>query len=87
MHAQLGLLADAHGHDPDVEAELDDLATRYAELYRQSQAIAVDAATAHGRAQRLLGQQEGRQESEQARRDRAPYRRAARAWRRRFPMG
>jgi hypothetical protein len=82
VHAQLGRLVDTHGHDDAAEKSLDDLAARYAELYRQSQAIAVDAATAHGRAQRHLGHQEG----EQAQRDRTLPRRAARAVRRRFPM-
>jgi hypothetical protein len=81
LHTQLGLLADAHGHDPGTEDALDDLAVGYASLYRQAQEMAVDAATAHGRAQRRLGRQEG----EQAQRDRALHRRAARAWRRRFP--
>ena len=87
VHAQLGALADAHGHDPGAESALDDLTARYAALYRQSQTIAVDAATAHGRAQRRLGQEEGRREAEQAQHDRALHRRAARAWRRRFPRG
>jgi hypothetical protein len=86
VHTQLGRLADAHGHDPGPEAALDDLAADYAALYRESQEIAVDATTAHGRAQRRLGQEEGRQEGAQAQRDRALHRRAARAVRRRFPM-
>jgi hypothetical protein len=82
VHAELDRLVEAHGHHAVAEKSLDDIAVRYAELYRQSQAIAVDATTAHGRAQRRLGHHEG----EQAQRDRALPRRVGRAVRRRFPL-
>ncbi len=86
VHAQLGRWPTRTATTPAPRPPWTTSPTRYAALYRQSQTIAVDAATAHGRAQRRLGQEEGRQEAEQAQHDRAPHRRAARAWRRRFPM-
>jgi hypothetical protein len=55
----LGRLADAHGHDQETEGALDDLAARYATLYRRAQAIAVDHAVAHGRVERRRGVEQG----------------------------
>jgi hypothetical protein len=82
----LGGLADAHGHDAATEARIDDLASRYAALYRRSQAIAVDHAVAHGRVERRRGLEQGRREGAQEARDASLPRRIARAARRRFPM-
>ena len=52
---ELWALLDAGG----PAEELDEVAERYAALYRQSQAIAVDAATAHARVERRRGYDEG----------------------------
>ena len=85
LDALLGRLADAHGHDPEIEHALDDLGDRYAALYRRSQTIAVDHAVAHGRVERRRGLEQGRREGQQQARDAFLPRRVARAVRRRFP--
>ena len=82
----LGRLADTHGHDAETEQQLDDLAARYAALYRRSQSVAVDHAVAHGRVERRRGIEQGRREAEQAARDAALLRRVARVVRRRFSV-
>ncbi len=86
LHEQLEVLADGHGHDAAAESAVDALAASYAALYRQSQAIAVDAATAHARVERRRGLEQGRAEGEQAAREGAFPRRVWRGVRRRIPM-
>jgi hypothetical protein len=85
LHARLDELAEASGHDRAVESAIDTVADRYAALYRRSQAIAVDAATAHARVERRRGLDQGRSEAEQEARERRFSRRLVRAVRRRFP--
>ncbi len=75
LHARLGALADASGHDAVSEQAIDDLAARYADLYHRSQAIAVDAATAHAKVERRRGREEGLAEGQ----DEGPERRSWRS--------
>ncbi len=60
VFAQLSLLADRPEDDRAATAALDEIAGRYADLYRRSQAIAVDAATARARAARRQALAEAR---------------------------
>jgi len=74
--AGLSRLSDLGGHDADTEAELDAVRERYAALYRRSQAIAQDAATAKARKAREEGAEQVREEA-RARREAARATKAA----------
>jgi len=57
----LSRLSDLGGHDPKTEAMLDEVHERYDALYRRSQAIAQDAATAQARVARAEGEEAARE--------------------------
>jgi hypothetical protein len=65
--AALSRLADLGGHDPGVEAELDEIAERYTQLYKLSRAVAYDAATARAAEAKATGVAEVRAELNEAR--------------------
>lgn len=60
--AGLSRLSDLGGHDPEVETALDQVREQYAALYRRSQAIAQDSASARARRARHEGGEEVRAE-------------------------